>query len=98
MDLDNNYRIVYDENNVILQFFEQREKMIIKRVVDKETDKPKRLSIPSGEFYEHTENFYYPNMKTALTAFLMKSLRGSETIENVLNQIARVELIILRLK
>ena len=98
MNLDSNYRIVYDENNVILQFFEQREKQTVSKIIDKETGKKKQVLTPSGEFYEFTENFYYPNLKTALTAFLMKSLHGSETIENVLNQISRVELIISRLK
>ena len=82
MNLDNNYRIVYDENNVILQFFEQREKKTKDGNVD----------------FEFTENFYYPNLKTALTAFLTKSLHGSKTIEFVLNEIARVESIISKIK
>ena len=82
MNLDNNYRIVYDENNVILQFFDQREKKTKDGNVD----------------FEFTENFYYPNMKTALTAFLMKSLHGSGSVEAVLQEIRRVESIISKLK
>ena len=82
MNLDNNYRIVYDENNVILQFFEQLEKKQKDGNVD----------------FEFTENFYYPNMKTALTAFLMKSLHGSGSVEAVLQEIRRVESIISKLK
>jgi len=83
MELDNNYRIVYDENNVILQFFEQRAK------------KQKDGSLVDFEF---TENFYYPNMKTALNAFLSKSLHGSISVEAVLQEIRRVESIISNLK
>lgn len=84
MKLNNNYRIVYDSNNTILQFFEQREKQKLQ----------KGKLIPTGEFYEFTEDYYYPNLKTALNGFLNKCTWGLETAEEVLTEIKRIELLI----
>jgi hypothetical protein len=84
MKLNNNYRIVYDSNNTILQFFEQREKQI----------KVKNKLVPTGEFFEFTEDYYYPNLKTALNGFLNKCTCGLETAEQILNEIKNIELLI----
>lgn len=87
MEINNNYRIVYDSNNTILQFFEQREKQI----------KEKGKLVPTGEFFEFTEDYYYPNLKTALNGFLNKCTWDLKTAEQVLNEIKKVELLITKL-
>lgn len=84
MKLNDNYRIVYDSNNTILQYFEQREKQI----------KEKSRLISTGEFYEFTEDYYYPNLKTALNGFLNKCTWGLETAEQILDEINKVEQLI----
>ena len=84
MKLNDNYRIVYDSNNTILQYFERREKQI----------KEKGNLISTGEFYEFTEDYYYPNLKTALNGFLNKCTWGLETAEQVLTEIKNVEQLI----
>lgn len=86
MKLNNNYRIVYDSENTILQFFEQRE-------INVKDDTTKK-NIGTGEFKEYTENFYYPNLKTALIGFLNKSTIKVETAEQVLKEIKKVETLI----
>jgi hypothetical protein len=86
MQLNKNYRIVYDTDNTILQFFEQREKMVKDEVSKKFTG--------TGEFKEFTENFYYPNLKTALTGFLNKCTWGLDTAKEVLEQLIKIEKII----
>lgn len=53
MKLNDKYRIIYDTDNTILQFFEQREVNVKDEVTKK--------YVGTGEFKEHTENFYYPN-------------------------------------
>ncbi len=89
MELNKNYRIVYDENNCILQFFEVREsfkKGDLKRIKG------------TGETKEHTDDYYYPNLKTALIGFLQKCTWGIETAEEVLKELNRVEELIKNLK
>jgi hypothetical protein len=81
MNLNENYRIVYDSENCILQYYDQRERKV------KGSD--------TKESFEYTENFYYPNLKTALVAFLNKATWGLETAEQVLSEIKRVEAIII---
>ena len=76
MDIDNKYRIVYDENNVILQFHEDRIK--VKKDGSKET-------------YEFTDNYYYHNLKYALRGYVNKSLKYNELLVDVLFEIKRVE-------
>jgi hypothetical protein len=87
MEINSNYRIVYDSNNTILQYFEQREKQI----------KEKGKLVPTGEFFEFTEDYYYPNLKTALNGFLNKCTWDLKTAEQVLNEIKKVELLITKL-
>lgn len=84
MNLNKNYRIVFDDNNTVLQFFELREKT--KKETEEKTE------------FEYTENYYYPNVKTALRSFLNKSLDGSSSITEVLKRIDDVESIINNLK
>lgn len=98
MELNKNYRIVYDSENTILQFFEQREKQIITKVLNTETGKNKHVATPSGEFLEFTDNFYYPNLKSALIGFLNKCTWDLETAEEILKELKRLELLILNLK
>jgi len=84
MELNENYRIITDENNVILQFFETREK--------------ENKKDGSKEPYEFTDNFYYPTIKTALRGFLNKSIKPSTAVEDCLYRIEEVENIIKSLK
>ena len=79
MNLNKNYRIIYDENNTILQFFEQREK------------KSKDAEPIS---YGFQDNSYYPNLKTALQGFLNKCTWGLETAKEVLTKLEEVAKII----
>ena len=76
MKIDDNYRIVNDENNVVLQYHEDR----IKTKLD-----------GSKETYEFTDNYYYPSLKYALRGYINKSLKYNETLVNVLEEIKRVE-------
>jgi len=98
MELNANYRIVYDTDNTILQFFEQREKNFITKVLDRATGKTKQISEPSGVFAEFTENFYYPNLKTALTGFLHKCTWGLETAKEVITELNKLETLINQIK
>jgi hypothetical protein len=83
MILNDNYRIVYDTENVILQFFEPR----IKR--------PKEGAIQDcGMTYEFIENSYYPSLKSALNGFLVKCTWGLDTAEEILKELNRVEQLI----
>lgn len=84
MQLNENYRIVYDSDNTILQFFEQREIKVNK--------------VGTGEFKEFTENFYYPNLKTALNGFLTKCTWGIETAKEVLSKLNELEALIKTIK
>lgn len=86
MKLNDKYRIIYDTDNTILQFFEQREVNVKDEVTKK--------YVGTGEFKEHTENFYYPNLKTALNGFLNKCTWGLENAKEVLVMLERVELLI----
>ena len=83
MELNENYRIIYDAENTILQFFEQREV----KVKDESTKK----LIGTGEFKEFTENFYYPNLKTALIGFMHKCTWGLNIAQQVLDKLNQIE-------
>jgi hypothetical protein len=86
MNLNGNYRIVYDAENTILQFFESREI----KVKDESTKK----YVGTGEYKEFTENFYYPNLKTALVGFMNKCTWGLETAREVLKELTNLEVLI----
>ena len=79
MKLDNNYLLVYDESNVVLRYEENRI-----RIKKDETKEP----------YLFNEDRYYPNVKTALKAYLNISLKGSKSIEDVIRRIEKAEKII----
>jgi hypothetical protein len=81
MKLDENYRILHEENNVVLQFYQNK-------IRTKKDD--------SKEEYEFTENYYYPVLKSALKAYLNKSI-GKPTIKEVIDKIEKVEKLILKL-
>ena len=76
MNISENYRLVFDEYNVTLQFFEQK----IKTKKD-----------GTKEPYEYQENSYHKTVKQALNAFLQKSLISSKSVEEILQRIAEVE-------
>lgn len=84
MELNQNYRIIYDSDNTILQFFEQREIKVQK--------------IGTGEFKEFTENFYYPNLKSALNGFLNKCTWGLLTVNEVIKELKKLETLINTIK
>tara|TARA_B110000879_G_scaffold198905_1_gene271157 strand:+ start:64 stop:318 length:255 start_codon:yes stop_codon:yes gene_type:complete len=79
MKLDDNYLLVYDESNVVLRYEENR--IRIKKDGTKEP-------------YLFNEDRYYPNVKTALKAYLNISLKGSKSIEDVIRRIEKAEKII----
>lgn len=81
--LNNNYRIKYEENNCVLQYFEKRER--------EKKDGTK-------EQYEFTSDWYYPNVRGCLRKFLQLNLEGSESINQVLERITEVEQIIKKIK
>lgn len=76
MKLDEKYRIVYDENNVVLQFFEQR--------VKEKKDGNK-------ENYEFVDSFYFPNIKQALKSYANKTLKGSSSFLDLICRIELLE-------
>lgn len=82
MVLDDKYRIIYEENNVILQFYQDRVRV-----------KKSGLKEP----FEFTDNFYYPTLKDALKAYLNRTLIGSKKVEVVLERINLVENLINKL-
>ena len=84
MELDKNYRIVYDETNVILQFHEIREKT-------KKIDNSK-------ERYEYIDNFYYPTVKHALKGYINKCLKYSNSMLELICSIEDLELKIDKLE
>jgi len=79
MKIDNNYRLVYEENGTVtLQFYEERIR------VKKDTG--------LKESFEFTENYYYANIIQALTAYSKKALVPSDTIKEVLDSQKCIEL------
>ena len=83
MILTDKWRVEYDQNNFILQFFETREK---------------QHKDGTTSTYEYVESFFHPTMKSALLSFANKSLNGSETIDEVIKRIENLEAIIKNLK
>ena len=83
MQVDEKFRIVYDENNVILQFHEIR----IKTKKD-----------GTEEQYEFVDNFYYSNITQALKSYTNKCLNGSNSILGLIKRIENLETLIPNLK
>lgn len=84
LSLDDKYRIETDDNNVVLQFFENRIRKNKKTKLEEE--------------YEYVESFYYPSIKTALKAYLNKALKECKTTTHILSELKRVECIIDKIK
>lgn len=82
MKIDNNYRIVFDEYNVILQYYDNR----IKEKRDGTTEE-----------YEFQQNTFHGTVKNALTAYMNKKINGSSSAEDFYNRIQKVEEVILNL-
>ena len=82
MNLSNNYRIIVEENNTILQYYKNRIK----------TKK-------NGDMinYIFTENYYYPNLKTALKSYVNKSIGESQEVSEILLKLNKLELQINKL-
>ena len=76
MKLSNNYRIISEENNTILQFYEDKVKV-----------KKDGAKIP----YEFTENYYYPNLKTALISYINKTIGECREVSDVLLRLNKLE-------
>tara|TARA_R110000782_G_scaffold244612_1_gene331369 strand:+ start:218 stop:478 length:261 start_codon:yes stop_codon:yes gene_type:complete len=76
MKLAHNYRIVNEENNTILQFHEDRVK--IKKDGTKEP-------------HEFIDNYFYPNLKSALKAYLNKAVGDCKEVKEVLKKIEQLE-------
>jgi hypothetical protein len=77
IQLDDNYRILYDENNVILQHHEIK---IRTKLTGEKVD------------HEFTENYYYPNIKMCLKSYCNKSLKYSLSITEILDRIKKLEI------
>jgi len=82
MELSNEYRIIVEENNTILQFY--KDKIKVKKNGTKEP-------------YEFTENYYYPNLKTALKSYVDKSIGESQEVSEILLKLNQLELQINKL-
>jgi hypothetical protein len=78
MELTKNWRLVNEKNTstITLQFHEQR----VRTKKNEETEK-----------YEYVDNYYYPNIKTALTAFLRYYTGDAKDVKGVLGRICEVE-------
>ena len=83
MKLSNNYRIIAEENNTVLQFY--KDKIKVKKDGTKIS-------------YEFTENYYYPNLKTALKSFVNKYIGESKEVSEVLLRLNKLELQINKLE
>ena len=87
MELNEKYRIVYDSENVILQFHEMREKQVLVKEPGMKTGKYQG----TGEFKEHTDDYYFPSLETALKGFLVKATWGLEKAEDILKRLEEVQ-------
>lgn len=76
MKLSENWSIEFDSNNVTLVFKETRTK------VDKNGE---------NKTYESRKEYYYGNIEQALKSYLLKSLEGAESVEEVLQLIGEVK-------
>ena len=60
MKLSEDFHLEFDENNVVLVFSEERVRVKKKRAVK--------------EIYTYTDKYYYPNVKSALKAYINKDI------------------------
>lgn len=90
MELNEKYRIIFENKYVVLQFFEIREK----QKLNPETRKYEG----TGEFKEFTENFYFNNLEMALKAFVRKNLEGLKTANTILKKLEDLDNLIKTIK
>ena len=83
MNLSEKYRIVKDDSVIILQFFEERTRV-------------KKSGLK--EEYEFTENYYYPNLGTALKAYVGKEISECSEVSEVLVRLHELEYELLKTK
>jgi len=83
MKIDNDYHLAYDENNVML-------------IYKKNRIRKKKSGVE--EPYVYQEIRYYPNVKSALKAYVNQKLKGSDSIKDILSRIYEVELLINNIK
>tara|TARA_R110000782_G_scaffold9904_1_gene31400 strand:- start:226 stop:483 length:258 start_codon:yes stop_codon:yes gene_type:complete len=76
MILSENYRIISEENNTVLQYFK---------------DKIKTKKNGDQEPYVFVENYYYPNLKTALQSYVNKSISECREVSSVLLKLNKLE-------
>jgi methionine salvage enolase-phosphatase E1 len=76
MRLSKNYRIVNEESNTILQFHE---------------DRVKTKKDGTQEPYEFVDNYFYPNLKSALKAYVNKAVGDCKQVKEVLKKISELE-------
>tara|TARA_B100000768_G_C11193250_1_gene338293 strand:- start:628 stop:912 length:285 start_codon:yes stop_codon:yes gene_type:complete len=69
MKLSEDFHLEFDDNNVVLVFSEERVRVKKKTGVK--------------ENYTYTDKYYYPNVKSALKAYIKKDIdSASESLEN----------------
>ena len=76
MNLSEKYRIVKDDSVIILQFFEKRTRV-------------KKSGLK--EEYEFTDNYYYPNLGTALKAYVGKEIAECSEVSDILVRLDELE-------
>lgn len=74
--LSEKYRIIEDANNTVLQFFEIR---------------TRKKKDGTDEQYEFVDDFFYPDLKSALISFIQKEIKYSANIDEVLSRISAIE-------
>jgi len=76
MDINKNWRLVYDDTNVTLQFHEERTRA--------KTD-------GTTEQYEFLDPHYFPDVKSALQGFLKRNLKYAIDVPDLINRIEQSE-------
>lgn len=82
--LNENYRIEKDTYSWVLVFTEERER--------------KNKKTNELENFEFKEQWYYPDVKQALTKFIDLTCRESETIQELIESMQKVNDIVIELK
>lgn len=78
MNLTEKWRLLKDDNNVTLQFFEDRERV---------------KKNGSKEVYEYTDSFYYPSTKEALKGFTRRYIKPTN-YDDILLRLGNLEAMI----
>ena len=72
MILDKNYRVIYDEYNVILQYHRIR---------------TKNKKDGTKEKYEYTKESFFPSIEMCLNSYIDKNIKHSKSIDEVLKRL-----------